>query len=35
MKIKIQEIKEILSKNNISFDTNLKDGDSLVLLIQF
>ena len=28
MKIKIEEIKEILSKNNISYDTNLQDGDS-------
>ena len=28
MKITIEEIIEILSKNNISYDTNLKDGDS-------
>ena len=35
MKIKIEEIKEILSKNNISYDTNLKMVIHLVLLIQF
>ena len=29
MKTKIQEIKEILSKNNISYKTNLQDGDTL------
>ena len=28
MKIKIEEVREILSKNNISYDTNIKDGDS-------
>ena len=35
MKIKIEEIKEILSKNNISYDTNFKMVIHLVLLIQF
>ena len=28
MKIKIEEIRQILSKNNISYNTNIKDGDS-------
>ena len=29
MKIKIEQIREILSKNNILYDTNLQGGDSL------
>ena len=29
MKIRIEEVREILSKNNISYDTNLQDGISL------
>ncbi len=29
MKIKIKEIKDLLSKNNISYDTNIKDDETL------
>ena len=35
MKIKVEELKEILSKNNISYETNIKDGDSFASIIQF
>ena len=28
MKIKVEELRQILSKNNISYDTNTKDVDS-------
>ena len=28
MKIKVEQVREILSKNNISYDSNIKDGDS-------
>ena len=28
MKIKVEELKKILSENNISYDTNIKDSDS-------